>query len=202
MDKSWTEEEKAECQTLFNNVRNFIGKEIDEILFYLDVEDLDFNEQENAYGKSLLNGVELILNQEKYYLGNYFFSTHYNGLNLIKGNLTDFEFIDNKIPKHYSSKILKSKIIEAKIFWHKAFVGNYFVPIEIVFETQSDYILFSSIEVNFGKVNTELTDELLIIENKQNAQKLYLAEFGIKNNGRKCFKNIEEIKIAEKEFVS
>ena len=131
-------------------------------------------------------------------MGNFFFETSYNGLNIKKGNLIEFEFVENKKPKIYPSKFLNATIIDAKIYWHKAFIGEHFVPIEITFETDKYFILFSSIEVNFGQVNTELTNELLVIEDKIIAKKLSLGEFGIENNGRKIFKNIEEIKKAEK----
>lgn len=192
------QEEINEYQTIFDLANNFVGKQISQLLFFLDDDDIDYNEQENIYGKSLLNGVEIVSGNEKYYLGNFFFKTDYNGLNIKKGILTEFEFIDNKKPKNYPAKFLNETIIDAKIYWHKAFLGNFFVPIEITFETSKHFILFSSTEVNYGEVNTELTDELLIIEDKLIAKKLSLGEFGIENNGRKFFRNIEEIKEAQK----
>ncbi len=198
MKTVWTKEQINEYQNIFNLTENFIGKKIEEFIFYLDDEDIDFNEQENKYGKSLLNGVEIISNNEKYYLGNSFFETSYNGLNIKKGHLIDFESIENKKQKKYPSTFLNEIITDVKIYWHKAFYGEYYVPIEITFETNNNFILFSSIEVNFGEVNTELTDELLVIEDKLIAKKLSLGEFGIANNGRKYFKNIDEIKDAEK----
>ncbi|WP_185113699.1 hypothetical protein, partial [Chryseobacterium sp. Leaf394] len=187
MTTTWNQEEINEYQNIFDLTNSFIGKQINQLIFFLDDEDIDYNEQENIYGKSLLNGVEIILNNEKYYLGNYFFATHYNGLNLKKGNITEFEFIENKNQKNYPSKFLNDTIIDAKIYWHKAFLGKYFVPIEIAFETDKHFIQFSAIEVNFGEVNTELTDEILVIEDKLIAKKLSLGEFGIENNGRFFF---------------
>lgn len=201
MTTTWNQEEINEYQNIFDLTNSFIGKQINQLIFFLDDEDIDYNEQENIYGKSLLNGVEIILNNEKYYLGNYFFATHYNGLNLKKGNITEFEFIENKNQKNYPSKFLNDTIIDAKIYWHKAFLGKYFVPIEIAFETDKHFIQFSAIEVNFGEVNTELTDEILVIEDKLIAKKLSLGEFGIENNGRFFFRNIKEIKEAEKNIA-
>lgn len=201
MKTIWNQEEINEYQNIFDLTNSFIGKKINQLIFFLDDEDIDYNEQENIYGKSLLNGVEIILNNEKYYLGNFFFETNYNGLNIKKGILTKFEFIENKKPRNYPSKFLNETIIDAKIYWHTAFVGKYFVPIEITFETEKHFILFSSIEVNFGEVNTILTDELLVIEDKLIAKKLSLGEFGIESNGRKFFKNIDEIKEAEKNIA-
>ncbi|MBF0694644.1 MAG: hypothetical protein IR153_06265 [Flavobacterium sp.] len=201
MTTTWNQEEINEYQNIFDLTNSFIGKQINQLIFFLDDKDIDYNEQENIYGKSLLNGVEIILNNEKYYLGNYFFATHYNGLNLKKGNITEFEFIENKNPKNYPSKFLNETIIDAKIYWHKAFVGKYFVPIEIAFKTDKHFIQFSAIEVNFGEVNTELTDEILVIEDKLIAKKLSLGEFGIENNGRFFFRNIKEIKEAEKNIA-
>ncbi|MEJ8591609.1 hypothetical protein JSO54_10235 [Riemerella anatipestifer] len=201
MKTRWTQQEINEYQNIFDLVNSFIGKGINHLIFYLDEEDIDFNEQENIYGKSLLNGIEIICNNEKYYLGNLFFGNNYNGLNIRKGNHTDYESVENKKPTNYPSKILNETIIDAKIYWHRSFIGKYFVPIEITFETNTRFILFSSIEVNFGEVNTELTDELLVIEDKLIAEKLHLGEFGIENNGRKLFKNINEIMEAEKNIA-
>lgn len=194
----WNQEKINEYQNVFDLTNNFIGKQISQLLFFLDDEDIDYNEQENIYGKSLLNGVEIVCANEKYYLGNFFFKTHYNGLNIKKGNLTDFEFIENKKPQNYPSKFLNETIIDAKIYWRQSFLGKCFVPIDITFETEKHFILFSSIEVNFGEVSIELTDELLVIEDKVVAEKLSLGEFGIENNGRIFFRNIEEIIEAEK----
>ncbi|MBD8019129.1 hypothetical protein [Kaistella pullorum] len=116
MTTTWNQEEINEYQNIFDLTNSFIGKQINQLIFFLDDKDIDYNEQENIYGKSLLNGVEIILNNEKYYLGNYFFATHYNGLNLKKGNITEFEFIENKNPKNYPSKFLNETIIDAKIY--------------------------------------------------------------------------------------
>lgn len=194
----WNQEKINEYQKVFDLTNNFVGKQISQLLFFLDDEDIDYNEQENIYGKSLLNGVEIVCANEKYYLGNFFFKTHYNGLNIKKGNLTDFEFIENKKPQNYPSKFLNETIIDAKIYWRRSFLGKCFVPIDITFETEKHFILFSSIEINFGEVSIELTDELLVIEDKVVAEKLSLGEFGIENNGRIFFRNIEEIIEAEK----
>lgn len=67
----WNQEKINEYKNVFDLTNNFIGIQISQLLFFLDDEDIDYNEQENIYGKSLLNGVEIVCANEKYYLGNF-----------------------------------------------------------------------------------------------------------------------------------
>ncbi|KIC90090.1 hypothetical protein, partial [Flavihumibacter solisilvae] len=82
MTDPWTIEEINEYDRIFKTCQTFIGQKIEEIVFYLDENDFDFTEQPNKYGKSLFNGIELIIAGETYYLGNLFFNNTYNGLNI------------------------------------------------------------------------------------------------------------------------
>jgi len=77
-----------------------------------------------------------------------------------------------------------------KIPWDGA-VGYY--PQEFVIKTESDFFLVSSIEINNGEVNTEFTDELLVIENEETTKQLQLGPYGLGDNGRKWFKNFDEL---------
>ena len=71
---------------------------------------------------------------------------------------------------------------------------NGYYPQEFELYTENGYLLISSIEINDGKVNTEFTDELLLIDQIETAKNLKLGKFGLKDNGRKHFENFEKMK--------
>ena len=54
MTVPWTTEERSEYDRLFKICQSFAGQKIEQIWFYLDKDDIDYNEQPNEYGKSLL----------------------------------------------------------------------------------------------------------------------------------------------------
>jgi hypothetical protein len=164
MTEPWTTEEINEYDKLFKTCQTFVGQTIEQVTFYLDEEDLDFNEQPNEYGKSLLNAIELRISGKTYCLGNLFFGKSYNGLNILVGKTTDFEHIEDKQPVVYPSEIVGRQITKTTIYWTKSLWGNYLVPQEIEFKTLINILVCSAIEVNGGEVNTPLTDELLVVE--------------------------------------
>lgn len=164
----------------------------------MDEYDIDFNEQPNEYGKSLLNAIEFKISGQTYCLGNLFFGKNYNGLNILVGKTTDFENIEDKQPVVYPSKIVGDQITKTFIYWTKSLWGNYFVPQEIEFLTKKCFFVCSAIEVNAGEINTPLTDELLVVENEFCLKKFQLGEFGIGKNDRHVFNNLEELMNKEK----
>ena len=87
------------------------------------------------------------------------------------------------------------KIKQVNIYWmnipFEDLNGLYPQEIEII--TDKGFLLISSIEVNNGQVNTEFTNELLIIDNKETAKRLGLGQFGIVSNDRKKYKDLSEL---------
>jgi hypothetical protein len=193
MTEPWTTEEINEYDKLFKTCQTFVGQTIEQVTFYLDEEDLDFNEQPNEYGKSLLNAIELRISGKTYCLGNLFFGKSYNGLNILVGKTTDFEHIEDKQPVVYPSEIVGRQITKTTIYWTKSLWGNYLVPQEIEFKTLINILVCSAIEVNGGEVNTPLTDELLVVENDLSLKKFQLGEYGIGTNERYVFNSLNEL---------
>jgi hypothetical protein len=198
MSEPWTAEEIIEYDRLFKTCQNFVGQKIEQITFYLDDYDIDYNEQPNEYGKSLFYAIELNISGQTYCLGNLFFGKSYNGLNILSGQTIDHEYVVDKKPVSYPSEIIGEQIIKTIIYWTKSIWGNYFVPQEIEFRTTENFLLCSAIEVNGGEVNTPLTDELLIVEKDFCLKKFQLGEYGIAINHRYVFNNLEELMKAEK----
>ena len=198
MTEPWTIEERNEYDKLFKTCQTFVGQTIEQIIFYLNEDDLDFNEQPNEYGKSLLNAIELRISEQTYCLGNLFFGKNYNGLNILVGKTTDFENIEEKQPIVYPSEIVGQQLTKTVIYWTKSLWGNYFVPQEIEFMTKTNFLVCSAIEVNGGEINTPLTDELLVVENDLCLKKFQLGEFGLGKNDRYVFNNLEELMNSEK----
>lgn len=179
----------------FYNLNRLVGKCIDKIVFYLNDTDEDFSEVENIYGKSLHSGIDIKVDNIYFSIGCRFTDIHY-GLTISEGRTTEFEFIEEeKNPVTFDTKIIGQTIKSVAIYWMKipwnGAVGYY--PQEFVIETENDFFLVSSIEINNGEVNTEFTDELLVIENEEIARQLQLGPFGIDENGREWFKNIDEL---------
>lgn len=179
----------------FYNLNRLVGKCIDKIVFYLNDTDEDFSEVENIYGKSLHSGIDIKVDNIYFSIGCRFTDIHY-GLTISEGRTTEFEFIEEeKNPVTFDTKIIGQTIKSVAIYWMKipwnGAVGYY--PQEFVIETENDFFLVSSIEINNGEVNTEFTDELLVIENEEIARQLQLGPFGIEENGREWFKNIDEL---------
>ena len=193
MTEPWTKVEIDEYDKLFKTCQTFVGQTIEQVTFYLDEDDLDFNEQPNEYGKSLLNAIEIRISGQTYCLGNLFFGKSYNGLNILAGKTTDFEQIEDKRPVVYPSEIVGQQITKTAIYWTKSLWGNYFVPQEIEFRTEKNILVCSAIEVNGGEVNTPLTDELLVVENDLSLKKYQLGEYGIETNDRYIFKSLNEL---------
>lgn len=179
----------------FKNKDKLVGQTIKEIIFYLEETDNDFTEQPNELGKSLLNGIDIKTNQESFSIGNRFTNLNY-GLSIEVGQTNELEFFDGeKNPKSFDTKIVGQAVKSVDIFWMKIPFENAtgFYPQEIEIISNENYLLISSIEVNDGQVNTEFTNELLIIDNKDKAKQLELGQFGIENNGRKYFSDFETL---------
>ncbi|MBF02130.1 MAG: hypothetical protein CMP76_02420 [Flavobacterium sp.] len=193
MTKLWTTEEINEYETLFKTSQAFIGQKIEKISFYLDKDDIDFNEQPNQYGKSLLNAIEIEISRESYCLGNLFFGQNYDGLNVLFGKTTDFENVEGKKLASYPSEIVGKQITKTVIYWTKSNWGKYFVPQEIEFRSENSFFICSAIEVNNGELNCTLTDEMLVVENDLTLQKFQLGQYGIGKNERYVFENLEEL---------
>lgn len=184
----------------FDNLNRLVGKRIDEIVFYLDDIDKDFSEVENLYGKSLHTGIDIKVDNIYFSIGCRFTDIHY-GLTISEGRTTEFEFIEEeKSPVTFDTKIIGQTIESVDIYWMKIpwdrAVGYY--PQEFVIKTENDFFLISSIEINNGEVNTEFTNELLVIENEETAKQLQLGPYGLGDNGREWFKNFDELNEADK----
>jgi hypothetical protein len=155
--------------------------------------DLDFSEQPNHYGKSLFNGIDIKIGDKYYSVGNRFMEPQY-GLTISKGQTSNFEIIENKKPVPFPSTLLGQLIKSIDFYWMKipfnGAIGYYPQEIEIV--TENNYLLISSIEVNNGEVNTECTEELLLIEDIEKVKRLRLGRFGF-DNGREYFKTFQEL---------
>jgi hypothetical protein len=178
----------------FDNSRLLVNSKIVSIQFYLEKTDEDFTEQPNKYGKSLLNGIDINTTNGLFSIGNRFVDTHF-GLSIDVGKTSDLETLyfdtEQKVPTNYLAKIVGQTIQSINIYWLSIRVPNekglYPQDIEII--TENGYFLLSSIEVTCGKVDTEFTDELLIIENIDTVKELGLGQFG----NRKTFQNLAEL---------
>ncbi len=179
----------------FANSKRLVGQTIREILFYLEPSDIDYTEQPNSYGKSLLNGIDILTETETFSIGNRYTNLGY-GLSIDKEHTLNVEYFDQeKTPTNYPTKLTGKIIRQVKIYWKnipfEGMTGLY--PQEIEILTDNDYLLLSSIEVNNGQVNTEFTNELLVIENSEISRQLNLGEFGLGEEDRKLYRNIEEL---------
>ncbi|MFN5786133.1 MAG: hypothetical protein ACK457_09180 [Flavobacteriia bacterium] len=184
----------------FHHLKNLVGKTIYEIVFYLEETDETQTEQPNKFGKSLLNGIDLKVGKVYYSIGCRFSDSHY-GLSIAPGRTTEFEDIEEeKRPIKFASKLIGQEIKSVEIFWMKIpwvdEMGHY--PQEFVIRTDNSFLLLSSIEINDGEVNTEFTDELLVVESEEIAKQLQLGPFGLGENGREYFKNFKEFKESTK----
>jgi hypothetical protein len=179
----------------FKLAKHLIGETIEEIIFCLETTDFDFTEQPNDFGKSLLNGIDIKTCNLTFSVGNRFTNLEY-GLRLDIGKTTDLEYFqDPKEPVNFKTKILKEKVNELNIYWMTIPFDNEtgLYPQEIELKTDNGYFLLSSIEVTNGEVNTEFTNELLVIDKTENARNLKLGQFGLEN-GRLVFKDLNELK--------
>ncbi|MEA5429702.1 hypothetical protein [Arcicella lustrica] len=169
-----------------------INAKIDSIQFYLEKTDIDFTEQPNNYGKSLLNGIDIYTTNGLFSIGNRFVDTHF-GLSINVGKTSDLEtlYFDNepKEPINYLTDIVGQTIKSVIIYWLPIRFPNEkgLYPQDIEIRTEYGYFLLSSIEVTNGKVDVEFTDELLIIEDLEVTKELGLGEFG----NRQVFQSLE-----------
>lgn len=179
----------------FENRDILIGQTIKEIDFYLEETNMDFTEQPNEYGKSLLNGIDIRTDSAIYSIGNRYTDSGY-GLTIDTGETSSLEFFeDSKIQVSYDTRIVGEVIKSIEIYWmnipFEGAIGLY--PQEIEIQTDNGFLLISSIEVNNGKVSTEFTNEILIVDNKETAKQLGLGQFGLFDKDRKKFKNLNEL---------
>jgi hypothetical protein len=194
--KSWSDGDIELYSSLFNIAGSLVGCQVKEVLLYLDSTDFQYSEQPNKYGKSLLNGFDLVVNDKFYAIGNRFTDSGY-GLMISKGRTSDLEYIDEgKEPIVFPANIVSQVIMNVSIYWMKIPVegATGYYPQEIEISTTKSYFLISSIEVNQGEVNTEFTNEILLIEDRDIARKLKLGEFGLLENDRKLLKTFEDLK--------
>jgi hypothetical protein len=178
----------------FETRNRLIGQTIREIFFYLDSSDKDFTEQPNEFGKSLLNGIDIRTDFQTYSIGNRFTDSGY-GLSIDTGEVRSFEFLDEKEPISFDTPVVGEKVLRVDIFWMKIPIEGIsgWYPQEIEIQTENGFFLISSIEVNNGQVNTEFTNELLIVDNKETAKQLRLGQFGLIENDRVNFNDIHEM---------
>ena len=179
----------------FENSNKLIGQTIQEVDFYLEETDKDYTEQPNEFGKSLLNGIDIKTDLETYSVGNRYTDSGY-GLAIELGETNSLEFFDvEKKPVSFKADIVGGKIKSVDIYWmnipFEGAIGLY--PQEIEIQTDNGFLLISSIEVNNGQVNTEFTNELLIIDNKETAKQLGLGQFGLVDKDRKKYKDLNEL---------
>ncbi len=192
----WKQEDIELYSKQFDNLKKLIGKRVDKLFVFLDHSDSDYSEQPNRFGKSLFNGIDLIVGEVCFSIGNRFIDQNH-GLKIDVGETNNFEFIEeskNKI--EFNELKTKGQIIKyAKIFWMKIpwqrAVGFY--PQEIELITENGTLLFSSIEINGEEANTEFTDELLLIESDLFAKELKIGKYGLMVNDRYCFDNFDEL---------
>ena len=179
----------------FENTNKLIGQTIREVDFYLEKKDRDFTEQPNEFGKSLLNGIDIKTDLETYSIGNRYTDSGY-GLSIDVGETSSLEYFDDeKKTVSFTTEIVRGKIKSVEIYWmnipFEGATGLY--PQEIEIQTDNGFFLISSIEVNNGQVNTEFTNELLIIDNKETAKQLGLGQFGLADKDRKKYKDLNEL---------
>ena len=187
----------------FKNKDRLVGQTIKEIIFYLEETDKDFTEQPNEYGKSLLSGIDIKTNKEIFSIGNRYTNSGY-GLSIDLGQTSDLEYFnEQKKPSSFDTNIVGQTILTVDIFWMKIpFKGaTGYYPQEIEILADKGYLLISSMEINNGEVNTEFTNELLIIDNKETVKQLKLGQFGVADNERKCYQDLDTfIKSGEKNY--
>lgn len=179
----------------FENSNKLIGQTVKEIYFYLEETDKDYTEQPNEFGKSLLNGIDIKTDLEIYSIGNRYTDSGY-GLSIDLGATSALEFFDDeKKAVSFKTDIVGEKIQSVNIYWMNIpFVGaSGLYPQEIEIHTENGFLLISSIEVNNGQVNTEFTNELLIIDNKERANVLGLEQFGLIEKDRKKYRDLGEL---------
>ena len=179
----------------FENKNKLIGQRIRDIYFYLEETDKDFTEQPNEFGKSLLNGIDIKTDLATYSIGNRYTDLGY-GLSIDLGETSSLEFFDDeKSTVPFDTDIVDGKIKSVDIYWmnipFEGATGLY--PQEIEIQTENGFLLISSIEVNNGQVNTEFTNELLIIDNKETAKQLRLGQFGLGEKDRINYKSLNEL---------
>lgn len=178
----------------FENKNKLVGQIINEIIFYLDDTDKDFTEQPNKFGKSLLSGFDIKTDKEVFSIGNRYTDVNY-GLSIDIGHTYEIEFIEEKKPVLFETTLRGQTIKHIDIYWMKIpyenAIGLY--PQEIEIHTDKEYLLVSSIEINNGEANTEFTNELLVIDNKETARQLKLGRFGVGENGRLFFESMDEM---------
>lgn len=180
----------------FQLAEELVGSTIREVVFYLEPSDIDFTEQSNEFGKSLLNGIDIRTDKELVSIGNRFIDMG-AGLKMDPMSTAQIEYFQClKEPKLFNSGVVNEVIDEVNIYWldipYDEVAGIY--PQEIELLTSNGYLLISSIEVTNGKVSIEFTDELLVIDDISCAQILQLGKFGQAKNGRKLYKDFEELK--------
>ena len=179
----------------FELSNELIGKTISEIVFYLEDSDIEYTEQPNEFGKSLLHGIDIRTKENKTYsIGNRFTNLGY-GLRIDQGSTEKIEhFSRTKTSRIYKSEITGANISKVNIYWMQIPFENEkgIYPQEIEILSANGYFLISSIEVNDGEINTEFTNELLILEEKGKAKELNLGRFG-QSTERLFFKDIDEL---------
>ena len=179
----------------FKNKDRLVGQTIKEIIFYLEETDKEFTEQPNEYGKSLLSGIDIKTNKEIFSIGNRYTNSGY-GLSIDLGQTSDLEYFnEQKKPSSFDTNIVGQTILTVDIFWMKIpFEGaKGYYPQEIEIVADEGYLLISSIEINNGQINTEFTNELLIIDNKETVKQLKLGQFGVDDNERKYYRDLDTL---------
>lgn len=184
----------------FEYTTKLVGQTVDNISFYLEESDQNLTEQPNEFGKSLLNGIDIKVNGQTYSIGNRYIDLGY-GLSIDQGQTNELEFFDaDKRAVTFDTNVVGQRIKQMNIYWMNIpFEGSIrLYPQEIEIITDNGFFLVSSIEINSGQVNTEFTNELLVIDNIEIARQLKLGQFGLDNNDRIFFNTLSDLTESEK----
>ncbi len=184
----------------FEYTTKLVGQVVDNISFYLEECDQNLTEQPNEFGKSLLNGIDIEVNGQTYSIGNRYTDLGY-GLSIDHGQTNELEFFDaDKRAVMFDTNVVGQIIKQVNIYWMNIpFEGSIALyPQEIEIITDNGFLLLSSIEINNGQVNTEFTNELLVIDSIEIARQLKLGQFGLDNNDRIFFKTLPDLTENEK----
>jgi len=196
MDKSSINNLLFELYSRQFEVKNrLVEQTIRQIIFFLEPTNKDLTEQPNEFGKSLLNGIDIKTDTLTFSIGNRYISPGY-GLSIDIGQTKELEYVEEeKNPTNFNTQIVGQTIKEINIYWMNIpFEGEKGIyPQEIELLTDNGYLLLSSIEINNGQVDIEFTNELLIIDKKEVANQLKLGRFGLADNNRKLYKDLNDL---------
>ncbi len=179
----------------FENKDKLVGQTISQVIFYLEDDKHDFTEQENDFGKSLFNGIDIKTKDLTFSIGNRYSGLGY-GLSIDLETTRKVEFFDEeRKPIPYKTSIVGHQVKQVEIYWMNVpFDGEKgLYPQEIEIITDKGFLMISSMEIANGEVCMEFTDELLVIDQPKIAEQLQLGHFGVADNYRIHYKTLDEL---------